>query len=443
MSYLNVYRKYPKGYSSSTKLEIVCTNRIKLYKIFEAAKYNRLEVGTVQWSNYVTSKIQEVELKCYYPLLGLEIKGMLKAKREDNLAHWMVGLTYSATTEQRNLFIDWELQWVHLLFSKLSRTRRDTFLRDNNFHIDSLTPVEKLVLQHRIMKCIEVDIIDYSDTTFYKSEFYEVPDVVSKKHILLMQGSAIFHEDNVVYFVLNKLRYEFSDRLKFQKKVYPHWDKYLHIIQDLPKYIPKLIGCEVDGVNLENIDQISQEHFPLCMQHLHRSLRKNHHLKYDAKMQYGVFLYWLGLSYTDAMKFWKDEFTQGMSEDVFNRKYSYLFKHQYGMIGRRQPYQPFNCSKILAYSPLPLQHHGCPFKHWSKAVLRETLATEVSSITDIEDLLDEKDYRKACTAYLCKSRKIPKQILDPEVAAIESPIEYVNQSFKALDLLDQVFDGYI
>ncbi|CAG9840061.1 unnamed protein product [Diabrotica balteata] len=439
---LNVYRKYPESCSSLSTIEKVCSDRIKLYKIFEAAKYNRLEVGTLQWSNYIISKIQEVELKSYYVLLGLELQySMLKAKREDNLAHWMVGLSYSATKEQINLFINWELQWFHLLFSNLSKSKRDAFLIGNNFICEHLGPVNKLLLYDKLIQCTEVTENDFDSTKFYKTEFYKVPDLVRKKQILLDKGLAIFPEDNIVYYVKSKLCNEFSLQLEFQKKVVPNVGKYQFLIEDLPKYIPRLLGCELDGVYLRNIDQIADNHFPLCMQNLHHTLRTNHHLKYEGKMQYGVFLYWLGLPYKDAITFWKDEFTQGITEDLFNRKYLYLFQHQYGKTGRKEPYEQFYCSKILEYSPLPSQHHGCPFKHWSKSILFERLESEVSCITDIEDLVTQKEYQKACTTYLCKSRKVPQHVLNLELDVIESPIQYVNQSFKALDVLDVIFDS--
>lgn len=51
------------------------------------------------------------------------------------------------------------------------------------------------------------------------------------------------------------------------------------------------------------------------MRNLHEVLRKNHHLKYNGRLQYGLFLKGIGLSLDDAMRFWRDEFTKVMDVD--------------------------------------------------------------------------------------------------------------------------------
>ena len=43
-------------------------------------------------------------------------------------------------------------------------------------------------------------------------------------------------------------------------------------------------------VTLDQLDNLSESSYPLCMRELHRTLRQNHKLKHDGRLQYGLFL---------------------------------------------------------------------------------------------------------------------------------------------------------
>ena len=51
------------------------------------------------------------------------------------------------------------------------------------------------------------------------------------------------------------------------------------------------------------------------MRHLHESLRRDHHLKHFARLQYGLFLKNIGLTLEQALAFWRAEFTKKMDVD--------------------------------------------------------------------------------------------------------------------------------
>lgn len=57
--------------------------------------------------------------------------------------------------------------------------------------------------------------------------------------------------------------------------------------------------------------QLSGKSFPLCMRHLHKALRENHHLRHGGRMQYGLFLKGIGLTLEQALQFWRSEFVKG------------------------------------------------------------------------------------------------------------------------------------
>ena len=127
------------------------------------------------------------------------------------------------------------------------------------------------------------------------------------------------------------------------------------------------------SINPINIDKYSRQHFPMCMQNIHEVLRSNHHLKHHCRLQYGLFLKAIGLSLEDAINFWREEFTKHMDVEKFEKNYLYNIKHQYGKVGRRTNYSPYNCMKIIASNVGPGEHHGCPFKHWNPSTLQKKL----------------------------------------------------------------------
>ena len=64
---------------------------------------------------------------------------------------------------------------------------------------------------------------------------------------------------------------------------------------------------DTTAITAGTIDALSQ-HFPLCMQNLHRELRKNSHLKHYGRLQYTLFLKGLGMEMNECIVFWRQAF---------------------------------------------------------------------------------------------------------------------------------------
>lgn len=128
-----------------------------------------------------------------------------------------------------------------------------------------------------------------------------------------------------------------------------------------------------NSINIANLDRYSRTHFPLCMRHIHEMLRANHHLKHFCRMQYGLFIKGIGVTFEDAMTFWREEFTKKMDGNQFEKQHAYNIKHQYGKVGRMLNYSPYSCMKIISTSVGPGEHHGCPFRHWDATLLKQKL----------------------------------------------------------------------
>lgn len=141
---------------------------------------------------------------------------------------------------------------------------------------------------------------------------------------------------------------------------------------------PMTISCdkfnvESDFLTSSNLLQLAETSYPLCMKVLHKALRKKHHLTHGGRVQYCLFLKGIGLSLSDAMTLWKDEFTKVMDEAAFNKEHRYSIRFVFGQEGSRRNYQPYKCLKIIESSVGPRDYHGCPFKHMPHNILEDEL----------------------------------------------------------------------
>jgi DNA primase large subunit len=148
------------------------------------------------------------------------------------------------------------------------------------------------------------------------------------------------------------------------------------------------------------IDSLARTSMPLCMSNLHGALRAQHHLKYEGRQQYGLFLKGIGLTLEDALSFWKHEFSKGMTGDEFDKRYAYNIRHSYGKEGKRANYTPHGCKKIImGPAPAAGQSHGCPFRHWDEAHVRARLSklkVKGSDINRIVETVQGGHYQIAC-----------------------------------------------
>lgn len=69
--------------------------------------------------------------------------------------------------------------------------------------------------------------------------------------------------------------------------------------------------------------------FPLCMKNIHNRLRRDHHLRHGARMQYGLFLKAVGMTLEDALLFWRTEFSKKMDSDKVCQEEFYLFRREF------------------------------------------------------------------------------------------------------------------
>lgn len=145
------------------------------------------------------------------------------------------------------------------------------------------------------------------------------------------------------------------------------------------------------------------------MSHLHRSLRRDAHLKHYGRLQYTLFLKGIGLNLEECLIFWRQSFHK-ITDDQFNKDYRYNVRHAYGDVGgdsnrRGGGYSSFSCQKILTeHPPGPGEAHGCPYRHFNLENLSTLLqgmgVSDRSVLQGVKDDKDKQKYHMACNRYV-------------------------------------------
>lgn len=329
------------------------------------------------------------------------------------------------------------------MYESSSEVNRKQFLKNLKYKYKQVPKQEKAQFEKELIASSEfINDIDSDATTCYKTRFENITSLVGERKIFVRQGFAYFPEENLFHLIECHFRSEFKAQLAVNARGLPsivNSNQFRDFLDSIAIVTTKLTYSEELDVGIDNLEDVSKYHFPLCMQSIHRTLKENHHLKHDCRMQYGIFLKNLGLPYEDAMEFIAGEFMKSMPEEIFKKKYSYYFKHYYGKVGSRINYKPYTCEFIQNMTPIgPHMYHGCPFKHWDKTtVVAEIKRNRICArdLRDIEDLVSANQFRKACTKYFCVTRQVRRE------GDIESPNEYSAESIRIEKGLDSAFNA--
>jgi DNA primase large subunit len=206
--------------------------------------------------------------------------------------------------------------------------------------------------------------------------------------------------------------------------------------------------------NAANVDALSA-HFPLCMSHLHNTLKSTAHLKHYGRLQYTLFLKGLGLSLEDCILFWRRSF-RTLTDEKFAKEYKYNIRHAYGDVGgdanrRGRGYTPYSCQKLLT-EPLPTagQSHGCPYRTFSPenlvGLLQNMGVADRDVLKGVREDIGKQRYHVACNrVFEHAHKKELKQVKDQGIwsAAELDTILHPNTYFKRSFLLKHLGDEEI
>jgi DNA primase large subunit len=250
----------------------------------------------------------------------------------------------------------------------------------------------------------------FETTEYFKVPFLQAIELVRGRKVYLRGGFAYVPRQRTVTILVNRFGVYLKGALAVANKALPALlaDERLDpILKNMataytgPEFT-KRGGASAD-VTPASVQGLSQEAFPLCMQHLQDTLRRDSKLKHWGRQQYGLYLKGIGLSMEDALVFWQMHFTKKMSVDDFLKQYAYNIRHNYGKEGKRADYTAYPCTRIITgAAPGADDAHGCPYRHWDVARLTSVLggmrlpAEKLHGKEGILEAVRNKDFQVAC-----------------------------------------------
>ncbi|KAK2586875.1 hypothetical protein KPH14_009812 [Odynerus spinipes] len=265
----------------------------------------------------------------------------------------------------------------------------------------------------------------------YQVRFELIPELIKHREVDLNAGYAIVYcsqwkqllialfntyinqdlkckKSHALYVVNNDIRF-----ISLKQKIQ------LYMLQDRPTF---------GKINNRNID-VEVKKFPLCMQHLHRILRKRHRLSHYARLYYSLFLKESGMKINDAIEYWKEEYSKPHActsicthrWQTNEKKFIYSIRHLYGLEGSHRNYTSPSCSIMCTQIPGSTYEGGCPFKNFDTNILTDFLSTSLTK-DEIHKFLEVIPLQRPeiiCTSYF---KLVHKNNNDNVV--VTSPLQY-------------------
>ncbi|KAL2195101.1 eukaryotic and archaeal DNA primase, large subunit-domain-containing protein [Corynascus similis CBS 632.67] len=388
---------------------------------------------------------------------------LLHAQRQkDHYSHFILRLAFASTEDLRRRFARVETMLFRLRFQTDDSRERAAFVRTLNLDWEAVSDEEKRELAPQLASTITFGgghggkrAPQVLDEDWLKVDWMRVPDLVESRRVYVRAGMAYVPGREQQSMVLNAFTKRLEEALELTARALPRLDeddRLTPILNHLSKnFIAPDAGYSGSGAPIEgaeisarNIDNLSQ-HFPLCMTHLHRSLRRDAHLKHYGRLQYTLFLKGIGLSLEECLIFWRSAFNK-ITDDTFNKEYRYNVRHTYGDVGgdanrRSGGYSPYSCQKILTeHAPGPGEAHGCPYRHFSPenlaTMLRACGVTDRAVLEGVAEDTKSQKYHMACNRvfeHLHKSEikraKDEGIMTAAQLETIVHPNEYFKRSY--------------
>lgn len=339
---------------------------------------------------------------------------------------------------------------------------RRAFVDSLNLNWDQVQEDEKRELGEQLLSATP-GLRRVEDENWFKVDWTRVPELVEHRTVLVRKGKAYVPLREQTSMVLTEFTNRLDKGLELTSRALPRLDeddRLSPILTHLSKNFatPDAGFSDSDSslpgapINAANIDPLSQ-HFPLCMKHLHNTLRKNNHLKHFGRLQYTLFLKGIGLTLEDCLLFWRQSFKL-ITDDQFNKDYRYNVRHVYGDVGgdanrRGRGYAPYSCQKILMeHPPGTGEAHGCPYRHFSvdnlTSMLQATGVNDRDVLRGVKEDVEKKRFHIACNrvfewAHKSEIKKVKDEgIWGPaELDTIVHPNTYFKRSYLLKNLGNQ------
>lgn len=451
---LSLYDVPPTQEISLQEFETWAIDRLRILAELESCSFRNR-------SPQETAAHMQPMLKKYLPLsnntaaaAGHVDQRLKDERRKDHYSHFILRLAFSGTEELRRRFARIETMLFKMRLEEDDGREKRAFVESLNFNWDIVTADEKRALGEELLGATP-GVRKLDDENWFKVDWTRVPELVEHRRVLVKRGKAYVPLKEQTSMILTEFTSRLEKALELTARQLPRLDeddRLSPILDHLSKNFttPDAGFSESDSslagapINAANIDSLSQ-HFPLCMKHLHTTLRQNSHLKHFGRLQYSLFLKGIGLSLDDCLVFWRQSFKK-ITDDQFNKEYRYNVRHVYGDVGgdanrRGRGYSPYSCQKILTeHPPGTGEAHGCPYRTFNvdnlTSMLQATGVHDREVLKGVKDDLEKKRYHIACNrvfewAHKTEIKKVKDEgIWGPaELDTIVHPNTYFKRSY--------------
>ncbi|KAG8979729.1 hypothetical protein FRB90_007994 [Tulasnella sp. 427] len=336
-------------------------------------------------------------------------------RRKDHVSHFILRLAFCKTEDLRRRFTRVESLLFRARFEDEDSTERQQFLAAHGSQQgEPVDDSEKAELKSKLIAASHMNEASVDKESFVKLPWTKVLSLVDKRRVYLSRGVAYVPQRELSTVIFQDFSHRLEKALEQTQKQtgdLDEDDRLTPILDHLGKGFVAGVNTEYsfgdevapgDAVTANMVDALAKDHWPLCAKNLHAELKREKHLKYNGRLQYGLFLKGVGMSLEEAMIFWRKSFST-ISDEKFRKEYSYNIKHTYGQVGSRINYTPKSCVAIITASNTgPGQNHGCPFKHFSPENLQLALSThyDINNRADVQEILQavkQDKYHVACT----------------------------------------------
>ncbi|KAJ1752015.1 DNA primase subunit pri2, partial [Coemansia sp. RSA 1821] len=422
---LTMYDTAPALEVSIEEFETFALDRLQVLRAIEDAQLR------AKGEDDMRKRISEA-LEKYLPLhtnrSRLPSRQLMAERRKDHVSHFILRLAFSRTEELRSWFLRYECALLKHRFREADAAERQELLQTACLQL-------ALVPQTRRGEMLgDADAFYSAQEQLFEVDFERVLDLVMRVQVVLCAGKAYVPQAEIAALLVHEFRQRLTRALAVCAKALPQMDedeRLVPVLQNLSNQSARSeyrSSSAAGAVSADSVDPLAVN-FPLCMQHLHAQLLKDHHLRHGGRMQLGLFLKGIGLSLQEALVYWRRAFSS-MTDDQFQKGYAYNIRHNYGMEGRRADYAPYSCHRVIMTNPPgPGDHHGCPFRHFAPERLRAALHRDSladSDVREIADLAAAGHYQVACTRHLEAKlrRRSPAQGQEAPPAPVTSPNQF-------------------
>ncbi|KAK4203070.1 eukaryotic and archaeal DNA primase, large subunit-domain-containing protein [Triangularia verruculosa] len=406
---LNFYTTPPTADITLEQFEQWAIDRLRILAELEACSFRNKTPAE-------TAAHMEPLLKKYLPLdsTSSNHSQLFAQRQKDHYSHFILRLAFSSTEDLRRRFTRVESMLFRLRFQGDDMRERNAFVRTLNLDWEPVSEEEKRELATELAATVGFSGKRGQPTVqeeeWSKVDWERVPDLIEHRKVFVKRGKAYVPSREQQSMVMTEFNSRLEKALELTARALPRLDeddRLTPILNHLSKnfiapdsvYTNSSSAIEGAEISARNIDNLSQ-HFPMCMQHLHRTLRRDSKLRHFGRLQYTLFLKGIGLNLEECLVFWRSSFNK-MSDDEFNKGYRYNVRHVYGDVGgdsnrRSGGYSPYSCQKILTeHAPGNGEAHGCPYRHFDEQNLMALLeGVGINDKVVLQGVRDDKQKQK-------------------------------------------------